>query len=62
MKAKKVFSLLLAGAMVFAMASCGGKEASKETAAPETEAAETEAAGTAVPETQPAGWRKARLQ
>ena len=54
MKIKKMFTLLMIGVMAFAMASCGGKEAPKETAVPETKAAETEAAETAAPETQPA--------
>lgn len=34
MTAKKAFSFLLAGAMVFAMAACGGKETPKETETP----------------------------
>ena len=50
MTAKKVISSLLIGAMVFAIAACGGKATPKETAVPETEAAETEAPETAVPE------------
>ena len=51
MKLKKLFAFLLIGAMVFAMAACGGKETPKETTAPETEAV-TEAAETDAPETQ----------